>query len=100
MLVLSPTNTAHQVRTGLGLLTAMVACGPLIAKEVLLKLDLSHPSIESLTNRQNSPEIREGFVRSVLIFWFSFIFDAVPQTTRLLRHNGSPSFNLFEKFRF
>ena len=65
VLVLSPTNTAHQVRTALGLLTAMVACGPLIAKEVLLKLDLTHPSFESLSNRQNSPEIREGFVRSV-----------------------------------
>ena len=65
MLLLSPSNTAYQVRTGLGLLTSMVACGPLIAKEVLLKLDFAHPSFESLTSRQSSSEIREGYIRYV-----------------------------------
>jgi hypothetical protein len=65
MLLLSPSNTAYQVRSGLGLLTSMVACGPLIAKEVLLKLDFAHPSFESLTSRQSSSEIREGYIRYV-----------------------------------
>ena len=65
MLLLSPSNTAYQVRTGLGLLTSMVACGPLIAKEVLMKLDFAHPSFESLTSRQSSSEIREGYIRYV-----------------------------------
>ena len=63
MLLLSPTNTAYQVRVSLGLLTAMVACGSIIAKEVLLKLDFSHNSFESLVSRQNSTEICESFVR-------------------------------------
>ncbi len=46
MLLLSPSNTAYQVRTGLGLLTAMVACGPVIAKEVLVKFQTIQPRLK------------------------------------------------------
>ncbi len=46
MLLLSPSNTAYQVRTGLGLLTAMVACGPVIAKEVLVKFQTIQPKLK------------------------------------------------------
>ena len=55
MMLLSQSNSVHQVVCSLRLLTAMiVAGGPMAAKEVLMKLDFEHPFFEGLCNRGSS----------------------------------------------
>jgi hypothetical protein len=63
MILLSPTNTAHQVRTCLMMVTAIVISNARAAKDVLMKLDFSHASFESLNVRQTSLEIRHAYCR-------------------------------------
>ena len=68
MLLLSATNTAHQVKSSLGLLTSIATCCGQTAKDLIVKLDFEHKNWESVVKRQ-SKEVRKSLVQFLLSFF-------------------------------
>ena len=66
MMLLSPSNSGHQSGSSLRLLTAMVATSTVTAKEVLLKLDFEHNSMELLLSRK---ALRKDYIKFILAFF-------------------------------
>ena len=66
MMLLSPSNTSHQSKASLRLLTAMVAASTATAKEVLLKLDFEHNALELLLSRR---ALRRDYMQFLLAFF-------------------------------
>ena len=79
LLLLSPSNSAHQARSALRALSAMVASGDAaVAREVLDKLDLDHDNFQSLARRRSKehgdstiPDVRTCYVHFLLSFLVS-----------------------------
>ena len=68
MMLLSPSNTTSQSKSSLNLLTSMVACSTVTAKEVLLKIDFEHTALELLLTRR---ALRRDYMKFLLAFFVS-----------------------------
>ena len=90
VLLLSGTNTAHQAKAVLRMLTSFVMLGETSAREVVTRLPWSHDNWDTLVKRtslKETPDVRTCFIHFLLSFLMdsspSLVMEFLAQKTRL-----------------
>ena len=94
VLLISGTNTAHQAKAVLRMLTSFVMLGSSQAREVLLRVNWSHDNWDTLykrTSLKEKPDVRTVFIQ----FLLSFLMDSDPQVIRDYLNTKTRLINLF-----
>ena len=94
ILLISGTNTAHQAKAVLRMLTSFVMLGSSQAREVLLRLNWSHDNWDTLykrTSHKERPDVRTVFTQ----FLLSFLMDSDPLVVRDYLNTKTRLINLF-----